>query len=409
MKRLLATVALLVLLPFTFAQGFVVSPQAIVVNPLPSFEVEVWVDRDTSGNASPAYQVGDTIDISVRVQESSYVYLFDVRPNGEITQIFPNRYDSDNYLRAGERRTLPPSGARYVFNIAPPRGLSKVIAVASKTELNTNQLARFQRESDIFAQSTIGEQGFIQNFAIVVRPLPQSDWVTDTVLYYVGSKPSEAEFGTLRFTSSPSGASVYLGGDFIGYTPMSFGARPGNHQVRYELDDYEPYTGTVRLRGGETQNVNASLDRVQRSGTAAFTSAPSGADVYVDGRYVGTTPTGAIRFDSGNYQARFDLRGYESSTVSFSVRSGENRTVNTSLSSMAAAVVVQGNIGGAAVFLDGIQVGNLPSGSGRLELPDVRPGSHELVVMAPGYATYVTTFTASSGRTVELNVRQARF
>ncbi len=409
MKRLLGTFALLLLLPFTFAQGFVVSPQAIVVNPLPSFEVEVWLDRDTSGNASPTYQVGEEIQISVRVQESSYVYLFDVRPNGEITQIFPNGYDSNNYLRSGETRTFPPSGARYVFNIAPPRGLSKVIAVASKKELNTNQLAKFQREGDIFAQSNIGEKGFIQNFAIIVNPLPQSDWVTDTALYYVGSTPAEPEFGTVRFTSSPSGASVYLDGEFVGYTPMSFGARPGNHQVRYELDGYESYSGSVRLRGGETQSVNASLTQVQRSGTVAFTSAPSGADVSVDGRYVGTTPTGAIRFDGGNYQARFELGGYESTSVSFSVRSGENSTVNASLSSMAASVVVVGNIGGAAVFLDGVQVGNLPSGSGRLEMPDVRPGGHELVVIAPGYATYITTFTASSGRTVELNVRQSRF
>jgi len=408
-KRLLGTLALLLLLPLGFAQGIVVSPQAIVVNPAPSFGVEVWLDRDRSGDGSPVYQIGEEVRIGVRVDEASYVYLFDVRPNGEITQIFPNRYDSNNYLNAGESRTFPPSGARYVFNIAPPRGLSKVIAVASKTQLDTNQLARFQRENDIFAQSTIGEEGFIQNFAIIVRPIPQQSWVTDTALYYVGDRPQQAAFGTLRFSSNPSGASVYVDGAFVGYTPMSFGTRPGNHDVRIELEGYDPYTTRVNLRPGDTSNVTANLNPVRRAGTVSFTSSPSGADVYVDGRYVGTTPTGAIRFDQGRYDARFDLPGYDSATVRFDVRTGENRNVSAELRAARATVVVQGNIGGALVFLDGRQVGSLPSGSGRLTLNDVAPGSHELVVIAPGFSTYVTTFDASPGRTTELSVRQSRY
>ncbi len=407
MKRLLMLVLFLV--PVAFAQGIVVSPQAIVVNPRPSFGVEVWLDRDSSGDATPAYQIGEEISISVRPAEASYVYLFDVKSTGEITQIFPNRFDTNNYLRAGETRTFPPSGARYVFNIAPPRGLSKVIAVASKTELDTRTLASFRSESDMFPQSTIGEQGFIESFAIVVRPVPQQDWVTDTALYYVGNRPPQAEFGTLRFGSTPSGADVYLDGEFIGYTPLRFGARPGNHRVRMELEGYEPYSTSVNLRGGEVLDVDARLQAQARPGTVAFTSSPSGADVYVDGRYVGTTPTGAIRFDDGTYTARFELSGYQTTTVSFRARAGENRSVAASLQAQLGSILVQGNVGGALVFVDGRQVGSLASGSGRFELRDVSSGVHEVVVMAPGYATYVTSVNVQPGRTSEVNVRQSRF
>src|SRR5688572_24976667 len=99
-KRLLGFSALL-LLSFASAQ-VVVSPQAIVVNPRPSFGVDVWLDRDTSGDGSPSYSVGEEIRISVRAAEASYVYIFDVKPSGEITQIFPNRFDSQNRLSAGQ-------------------------------------------------------------------------------------------------------------------------------------------------------------------------------------------------------------------------------------------------------------------------------------------------------------------
>ncbi|HZJ08126.1 MAG TPA: PEGA domain-containing protein, partial [Trueperaceae bacterium] len=146
-----------------------------------------------------------------------------------------------------------------------------------------------------------------------------------------------------------------------------------------------------------------------RAGTASFTSSPSGADVDVNGNYVGTTPTGSIRFEAGNYQARFELAGYQATVVNFDVASGRDRSVDVTMRGMQSTVVVQANVGGALVFIDGSQVGSIPNGTGRLQVSNVPSGSHELVVVAPGFATYVTTFNAQGGSTVELNVRQSRF
>ena len=379
MKRLLGLLALL-LLSVASAQ-IVVSPQAIVVNPRPSFGVEVWLDRDTSGDGSPSYAIGEEVRISVRATERSYVYVFDVNP----------------------------SGSRYQFNIAPPRGLSKVIAIASKGQLDTRQLARFQDEDDLFASGSGGEESFVQGFSIIVNPIPQQDWVTDTALYYVGNRPPQAQFGTLRLQTTPRGAEAYVDGEFVGYTPLDFGTRPGNHDVRFELGGYDAYATTVNLRGDQTLTVSANLQQQVRAGTASFSSSPSGADVYVNGNYVGTTPTGSIRFEEGSYQARFELPGYQSTVTTFQVTPGRDRSVDVSMRSMQSTVVVQANVGGAWVFIDGSQVGTIPNGTGRLQVSNVQPGTHELVVIAPGFATYVTTFNAQGGGTVELNVRQSRF
>src|SRR5690606_14828561 len=127
------------------------------------------------------------------------------------------------------------------------------------------------------------------------------------------------------------------------------------------------------------------------------------------GNYVGTTPTGSIRFQAGSYQASFELPGYQSQSVNFDVNAGRDRSVDVSLRGMQATVVVQANVGGAQVFIDGSLAGSIPNGTGRLQVSNVQSGSHELVVIAPGFATYVTTFNAQGGSTVELNVRQSRF
>jgi hypothetical protein len=188
--RFVRVLALLGLtLPVLAQPQITVSPQSIVVNPLPSFTTEVFVDKDSSGNGTPSYGIGEAISIGVRVSEASYVYVFNVKSTGEIRQILPNRYDADgqnNYLQAGETKYFPPRGARYAFNVDGPNGLDKVIAVASRSQLDTHQLADFVDDSG-FASSTIGQDGFAQTFSIVVTPIPQADWVTDTALFNVGS------------------------------------------------------------------------------------------------------------------------------------------------------------------------------------------------------------------------------
>lgn len=406
MKRLLGFALLLI--SVAAAQSIVVSPQAIVVNPRPGFDVQVWLDRDPSGNQIPVYEVGEEIRISVRPSETSFVYVFDVKATGEITQIFPNRFDSQNRVSANQTLTLPPSGARYVFNVAPPRGLSKVIAIASRSELDTRTLASFRNESDIFAQSAIGQEGFANSFAIIVRPIPQDSWVTDTALYSVGQQAAQPRWGTLALQSSPSGADVFVDGTFVGITPVNFSVEPGRHDVRFEMPGFNSFSTSTAVGAGQTQTVTANLQSQVRAGTISFTSAPSGADVYVDGRFVGTTPTGAIRFEEGTYTARFEAIGFQSTSINFQAIGGRDLTVDARLTANRASVVVQANVGGALVFLDGRQVGSIPNGTGRLVLNDVATGSHELVVIAPGFATYVTTFTAQPGREVQLNVRQSR-
>ncbi len=408
MKKILALLVLATSL--AFAQRIVVSPEAIVVNPKPSFNVDVWLNKDSSGQGRPSYDVGENVTISVKVSQDAYVYLFSVKPSGDIQQILPNRYDQsgqNNHLSSGETRTFPPSGANYTFSVEPPRGLSKVIAVASRNRLDTHSLAQFQG-NDPFATGKGGQEGFVQNFSIVVKPVPQQDWVTDTALYYVGNQPQTPSYGNLRFTSQPSGAEVYVDGDFVGYTPTNFGTRPGRHDIRVSLSGYDDFTTSINLRPGDTQNVDATLRQVRQTGTVSFTSTPSGADVYVDGNYVGTTPTGRVSLDAGTHTARFSLSGYQDESRDFDLNSGEDRRIDAGMQRAQGSLDVQANVGGAQVFVDGRAVGTVANGTGRFSMDGLDPGQHELTVVAPGFSTFVTTFSVQAGRSTQLSVRQSR-
>ncbi len=397
--------------PSVLAQenNIVISPQSIVVNPLPQFDVDVSVDRDPSGQSTPSYDIGDNITIHVTPSEDAYVYLFNVRSNGEITQIIPNRYGGeDNFIRGGQTRRFPPPNAGFAFSVDGPAGLDKVIAVASKTQLDTSTLANFRNDPN-FASSDIGEESFARSLSIVVTPLPQADWVTDTALFYVvDNQPAPPPpYGTVSVNSNPAGGAVYVDGQFRGYAPIDFGELVGRHDLRVELGGYQVFEETIRVRSGQTIRVNVSLVRVVQHGTVSFVSQPNGAEVFVGGNYVGVTPTGSVSYNSGNYQATFRLGGYGESTVNFNVSPNSNQTVNATLAALQGLLLVRSNISGARVFVDGQDYGTIPGGTGRIN--DLPAGRHELTVVAVGYRTFLQEFTIHPGQTTEVNANQSRY
>lgn len=412
LKYGLLSLLFLVFAPLVSAQeGAVLSPQAIVVNPLPAYEVEVFVDRDSSGSATPSYAVGEQITIGARVSEDAYVYLFNVRGDGTVNQILPNNYDTNgqnNFVRAGETKYFPPSGADYSFQVDGPEGLDKVIALASQTQLDVSTLADFAGDPN-FASSDIGETGFADALSIIVRPLPQTEWVSDTALFYVGSAaPAAPQYGTISVNSEPQGARVLVDGTFVGYAPLRYGTTVGNHTISLEQEGYEPYSVTVGLSGGETREVSATLAPVARLGSVGFESNPSGAQVYIDGQLVGETPTGTVELAEGGHQARFVRPGYTDAYIDFTVGGSSYQVVSAELRAQTGSLDLEGTVAGALVFINGEQVGTLSNSTGTLLVEDLPSGTHELAVVAPGYATYVGSFNVAPGQTTPLSISQRR-
>ncbi|MDV6375064.1 DUF4384 domain-containing protein [Deinococcus sp. ZS9-10] len=164
------------------------SAQSIIVNPVQTtVDVKVWTDRDTSGTGTPSYAPGDKIRLYASVSQDAYVYLFNVDPNGQVDLILPNRYQGGaNFLKANAVKVFPAAGDPFTFDIAAPYGLNKVLALASKTELNLSQIATFKSGQNSFADVNVkGQQGLAQALSIVVTPVPQNTWDSATAFYGV--------------------------------------------------------------------------------------------------------------------------------------------------------------------------------------------------------------------------------
>ncbi len=179
------TVALSSVLSNAFAQSTpIVRPQAVIVNPVETqLQTTVSVDR---GNNNPVYNIGERIKISVSVNADAYVYVFSIHSDGVIDLILPNRLSGGNqFLHANETRTFPPAGANYQLSVDGPAGQDKILAVASKRQLNLNELTSF-KSNQPFANVTVqGQDNLARALAVVVTPVPSTDWVTSYTQFQV--------------------------------------------------------------------------------------------------------------------------------------------------------------------------------------------------------------------------------
>ena len=378
-----------------------ISPQGIIVNPTPGdLTVTVWVDKDPGRSGNAVYKIGEPIRIGVEVNRDAYVYLFNVNADGSVDLILPNAYDRNNRLRAGETRTYPPKGARYEFTITGPEGENYVLALASLRPLSLGELADVKSGR----VNLRGLRNLSQTLSIIVRPVPNREWATDAIRYYVGRRaPPPPATGTLAVESSPGGAKVFIDGAYRGRTPLALELRPGMHDVELRLEGYEPYRARVQVRAGQTTRLSPRLVAVVRTGTLEVTSTPDGAEVYVDGAYRGRTRL-LMELDAGMHDVEVRMDGYTSYRARVRVDPGATTRVYARLTAAKATLDLSVNVD-AQVFLDGYFLGKTKNG--RL-VAKVSPGSRELVVLAPGYHVYVETVRLEAGGYHKFVVRLQR-
>jgi len=145
--------------------------------------------------------------------------------------------------------------------------------------------------------------------------------------------------------SDPQGAHVSLDGEYMGTTPCSF-QWPGGFYDKatievskrtYETETRQVKRNTSRLfvvlhpeaaSQGQQQSQQQQMQgptivfgsqsgtgqqavQVKQYGSVSFASDPSGAEVLVDGKLIGTTPVSKCRFEEGTYKVVMKLAGHE--------------------------------------------------------------------------------------------------
>lgn len=212
----------------------------------------------------------------------------------------------------------------------------------------------------------------------------------------VGSK-SDAAKGVLIVETDPvDGAAVYVDGDRYGQTPMTlYGSlSAGRHSLRIDHPRYRTVTEKIITVPGKTVTVKKTL--VPAFATISVTTDPVNADVYLDGRPLGTAP---LKYDRipVEEEVTISLRHNEMERISvpITLKKGEIRPMNIVLPEKAAKISVFSFPQEAEVFIDKKKVGLTP-----VRNYAIARGSHTLTVEKEGYEPYTHSFSAKGGETL---------
>ncbi len=146
-------------------------------------------------------------------------------------------------------------------------------------------------------------------------------------------------YGTVSITSTPSGASVYADGVYVGQTTPAralvfTGVKPGYHELLLSKTGYQDYKTSGTVYAGQDLSLTISLTpnpQTPDTGSIAIISAPSGAEVYLDNVYRGMSLLTLDSVSPGTHAVLLRLGGYQDWQSEVSVTAGQTTQVSATL------------------------------------------------------------------------------
>ena len=250
MKRMIVVLSMLavLLVGMTFADDMMSKIVVVPDNPS-SFDIQLSINKGNGGTYAP----GENLTLTFRTNRDAYVVLYDIQPNGQVSIIFPNRYDQDNFVRANTTYYLPRQG--YNFMIDNIQGTEYIQAVASSKQFVHFNQWQSQFSTSVYPPVSMNATKYFENFAtkIAVVPDPQIVWTSAICSFNVVAYNMS---GYLNCSSYPSGAEVWVDGIYSGRrTPCTLVLTPGNHLIRFVVSQYREKSQYVLINPGATTNL----------------------------------------------------------------------------------------------------------------------------------------------------------
>ena len=218
----------------------------------------------------------------------------------------------------------------------------------------------------------------------------------------------------LILKSIPSGAAVAVNGLARGSTPVTVERIPaGETKVEFTLEGCEPYSRTVKLAAGETQEMNAKLREIP--GQIKVVSIPASARIYMNNQFKGESPVTITNLAPGDYRLRAELTAHKPSARTITLKRAEQVVEEFRLQSNSGALELVTEPAGVKIFIDDREIGETkakPDKTDRISETfkdeTVPVGKHEVKLNKEGFFSKTFTITVEKDKTVSRHEKLER-
>ena len=214
-------------------------------------------------------------------------------------------------------------------------------------------------------------------------------------------------FGTLKINSEPSGAKIKINGILKqGTTPQIYDEYQSDiYEVEVEKDRYFSEKKTVEVKDQQTSELTFRLK--PQFSDVTINSTPSGAKVYLDKEYIGTTPIVKKGEKDGILAGTYSLRLSMNSDLYLDYE--DNITVKAG-EPFQKAIDFKSNFGTIKIIADKPDFKVLVNGIENTELcknykANLSQGNYEIEIIKDKYQPVKKSITLSQGMTETINVQ----
>ncbi|MFH2010461.1 MAG: PEGA domain-containing protein [bacterium] len=185
-------------------------------------------------------------------------------------------------------------------------------------------------------------------------------------------------------SGNAAGAMIYVDGVQKGTVPMKIKVAPGRHQVIVRKPGFKSHSKWVTVAEKQVWTVSAMLKPLAKpKGTLLISADVNGAEVYVDGKLIGTAPVVVPDLAVGPHTVEIKAKGATPWKQVVVVESGKTATVKAAIGASipkSGTLRVVCNVPGADVYVDGDRKGVCPA-----TVHNLIPGDHIVLVKTKGY------------------------
>jgi hypothetical protein len=139
-----------------------------------------------------------------------------------------------------------------------------------------------------------------------------------------------ATTGSVRISSTPSGASINIDGANSGHvTPYNISLKSGSHTLELSMDGYFSDMTVLQVQPDRAMAINRTLKL--STGNLSLEVNPAGARIYFDGKLLGSGPQTVEKKQAGDYSYLLVCDGYQNESGTLSILPGESVTREISM------------------------------------------------------------------------------
>ncbi|MCD6159169.1 MAG: PEGA domain-containing protein [Kosmotoga sp.] len=274
------------------------------------------------------YYAGEELIVSFKVNKDAYVTLLDILPDGRVQVLFPNKYDTNNFVNANELYTLPTTDSSLGYRLIVDNtvGRESFLLIASEEPLYFLDPVIIRFHSSAFPyliKSVSGMKNLIMN------SLSHSNWTVANYYFYANYAPATTK---VNIVSDRQNTKVFIDGLYEGIAPIMLKElEPGQHSFYLFNDKRLAWGPNPRSVNFGDFELKFNLLPTYPYGYLEVYSEPSGASVYIDGEYFGTTPIKDFA-EVGNHNVTISKWKYHGASQDITIIEDETTSINFVLS-----------------------------------------------------------------------------